>query len=110
MTSTPGRDDWSTPVSEDEAADQPDNPVDEGGRPSVAEKTPPESGLAAPAGKVDAGATREFEPDSRGHDAPPVDDEREHPADFAPDGYDDRQEDADRGARRDTPDQHDREA
>jgi hypothetical protein len=110
MTSTSDRDDWSTPISEDESAEQPDSPVDEGGRPSVAEKTPPESGLGAPAGKVDTAATTEVGPDSRGHDSPPVDDEREHPADFAQGSYDDRQEDAEPGARRDTPAEADREA
>jgi hypothetical protein len=78
MTSTEKpekKDDWSTPVSDDAAADAPDSPIDDS-----------------------AGATK-----ARSPEAPPVDDAREHPADFAPKGYDDRQEDAVPRARRESP-------
>jgi hypothetical protein len=100
--SAQGPDAWSEPVDDDQSAEQDDTPIDDGGRAGVADTTSPSSGLAAPGPRAPG---TEAAPVSARHEQPPQDDEREHPADFASGGYDDRQEDAQPGSDRQTPDE-----
>jgi hypothetical protein len=109
MASNKGRDEWSEPISDDEVADQADTAIEDDE--PADEATGPQSGSPQHAPEI-AGTGAPDAPPGGGQnqsdsdpDTPPADDERAHPADFAPDGYDDRQEDAEPGARRETPDQ-----
>jgi hypothetical protein len=79
MTDARDRDERSERVSPDDESD--------GG-----DLTSPEPGLADPAAQI-AAERGGADHDHRGHDEPPADDERGHEADFAPDGYDDRETD-----------------
>jgi hypothetical protein len=103
LMSTQHPDQWSEPVSEDDAEQQDDSPIDDDGRAAIADSTSPSSGLADPGPDLPGSDVR---PTSSVRGEPPTDDEREHPADFARDGYDDRQEDARPDAPRETPDEY----
>jgi hypothetical protein len=101
MGDTRDRDDWSTPISDDEAADQPDTPVDDGGRVSAAEAIAPGRGLSNPAGDLTDLAADATGAAGGRHE--PTSAQDQEPSELAPRGYDDRQQDATPVAPRETP-------